>query len=174
MRINDVTDRFARLENRSGCSMRSKYDSDTKSQQLLFRGTVIAEIYDYKNPQNFRLRILPRGRYMGKTEFINRIGAVFVSVQTKDAKENKWEHMRYSAHYRYDVKVYDRKLSAEYTLRTDHPMEFAFVDGQLTLDYAHLESRAFPEKPVVAVPIPNENSNLSTVTMQLNAIMAGV
>lgn len=174
MRITAVTDKFARLESRSGCGMRSVYDGESQAQQLKFRGTLIAEIYNYQDPKNFRLRLYPRGRYMGKTEYVNRMQAVLVSIQTKDITDSRWEHIRYTSFCRYDVKIYDRKLDAEYKLRQDHPMEFAFVDGSLTLDYRHLESRAFPDKPVIVIPTPDSNSNLTSVSNKLTAILAGV
>jgi hypothetical protein len=95
-----------------------------------------------------------------------------VSIQKQG--ENGWTNVRYSSHIRYSAKVYDRELCAEYDLK--HPMEFALVDGKLTLDYKVLERNAFPNAtPTEVVEIElDANSNLTSVSNKLTAILAGV
>lgn len=173
MRIKDVTDRFAKLENRSGCYMRSRWNSETQSQTLTHKGSgnLIAEIYEFKNPENYRLRLHPYIRYDGRTSHNNRLHEVLRSIQYPDNNGN-WEQFRYSTYIRYSLKVWDRKLSSEYELQ--RPMEFIYQDGRLTLDYQHFESLAFPEAPTTTPVALDENSNLQTLDNKLNAILAGV
>lgn len=174
MRIVDVTNRFVKRENRSGCYMKSEYDRETATQRLVYRndGNLIAEIYDYKDPKNFRLRIHPKPRYCGRTEHINRVSAVLRSVQMQDHTD--WDFYRYSAFISYSLKIHDRKLSAEYRIE-NHPLEFSFVDGRLFLDYQVLESHAFPEETPVTTPVSLEsNSSLQSVSTRLTTILQGV
>lgn len=175
MRISNITDRFVALQARSGCSMRSSWDSETKTQTLRYgrEGSLIAEIFDYTDQKNYRLRIHPNKERWGRTAHSNRLYAVLVSVQRPD-KDTDWSNVRYSTHIRYALKVWDRKLSAEYELYKA-PMEFTLKDGRLVMDYAHLESNAFPdeEKPTPVVEL-NSNSNLQSVNSKLTAILQGV
>lgn len=176
MRIKTITDKFSNLQDCRGAYMVSKWDRETKTQRLTYRldGRAIADIYEYVNDRNFRLRVYPYDGYTGRTAHVNRIHSIFWSAQTPAEGSINWDLFRYSAHIRYALKVYDRKLQIEYELE-NRPMEFIYRDGALTLDYQHLESMAFPDKskPTVA-PTLDENSNLQTVNEQLNAIMAGV
>jgi hypothetical protein len=174
MRIVDITHRFARLEKRSGAYMRSWWNSDTSSMVLSYSWgdkAPIAEIYDYKDRENFRLRIFTRPNKAGRTEHINRVSYVLQSVQRSVVDD--WNRVRYSAYIQYELKIYDRELRAAYNI--ERTMEFVFRDGRLVLDYAHLESQAFPNE---ATPppqtTPNANSNLQSVDSKLNAILAGV
>lgn len=173
MRIKDITDKFVNLRTCSGAYMRARYNSETKSMVLTHRysGNTIAEIFDYTNSSNYRLRLHPYvSRSDGRTSHNNRLHEVLRSIQYPENNGN-WEMFRYSTYIRYSVKVWDRKLSAEYQL--DKPMEFIFRDGRLTLDYRQLESHAFPEEPTPIVGL-DTNSNIQTVDNKLNAILAGV
>ena len=175
MRIIDITNKFVNVRDCRGADMVSRFNSETTSQMLTYKGSgdPIAEIYEYKSCKNFRLRLFPNAHYSGRISHNHRLHAVLQSIQMPDTGERKWDLFRYSTFIRYSVKVYDRKLNIEYELK--RPMEFIFRDGRLTIDYAHLESLAFPEDTAVGtVPVPSENSNLNTITMQLNAILAGV
>lgn len=175
MRIKTITDKFANLENRRGAYMVSEWDRETKTQRLTYRldGRPIAEIYEYVNDKNYRLRVHPYSGYTGRMAHNNRVHALLWSVQMPDMKaDNRWDLFRYSTYIRYSLKLYDRKLQAEYELGKG-AMEFIYCDGRLTLDYHHLESLASPDKPT-PTPTLDENSNLTTVNEQLNAIMAGV
>ena len=176
MRINEVTDRFVNRQKRSGCYMQSIPQDDGS---VILRNTygdreLIAEIYDYRDINNYRLRIFPtKGRY-DRTSMNNRISAVLVSVQKSNGRS--WDNVRYSSHIRYGIKIYDRKLEAEYGLREHFPLEFAFNEGRLTLDYKELESKAFPTD-VKAQPIEptiDPNSNIGTLNNRLTSILQGV
>ena len=174
MRINDITKKFVNVRDCKGAGMISRFNSETKSQLLThkYSGNPIAEIYEYKDCKNFRLRLFPHARYDGKTSHNNRLCSVLRNVQLPDVSK-QWELYRYSTYVRYSVRVYDRNLTIEYDMK--RPMEFIFRNGKLTIDYAHLESFAYPESSSAGVvPAISENSNLNTITTQLNAIMAGV
>lgn len=177
MRISDITDKFARRTTCSGALMRSRYDRETKTQQLTYRvsGNPIADIFDYKSPNDFRLRIHPYARYDGRNSHNNRLYAVLQSVQKTIGDDGRidWDFFRYSTYIRYAIKLWDRKLSVEYELR-NNPMEFHFLNGRLNLDYNHLESFALPNQPTTVPVAVSENSNLTSVTNELNAILAGV
>ena len=174
MRILELTDRFVRREERSGCYMRSRYDRETKTMTLKYHNeNLIAEIYDYKDSKNFRLRIHPKVRgYNGRMEHINRINAVLRSVQMQ-VEPKDWENFRYSAFINYSLKIHDRKAGAEYKIE-NHPMEFQLSDGRLVLDYTVLERSAFPEAETPKPVTLESNSNLENVSNKLTAILAGV
>lgn len=174
MRILEVTDKFVSRQTRSGCYMHSKWDSETDTQKLVYRnGNPIADIYDFKDSKNFRLRLYPKQRYCGRTEHINRLHSVLRSVQMQDTPTN-WDMFRYSAHINYQLKVHDRKLSAEYPIEDQRTLEFQFTDGRLVLDYVHLENQAFPNATPTPVVALDTNSNLRTVSSRLTTILQGV
>lgn len=175
MRIAQVTDHFVMRNNRSGCYMRSVWDRENQTMQLIYRGSrnPIAEIFDYKDTNNYRLRLHPnKERYSGRNGHNNRLYAVLTSVQKSEGRS--WDYCRYSTHIRYSLKVWDRKLNSEYDLG-DTPMEFIFRDGRLTLDYAHYEKRAFPDAPAPTPVVElNDNANLRSVSTRLTNILQGV
>lgn len=175
MRISVITNKFVDRKNCSGAYMLSRWNMETKTQSLTYRldGRPIADIYDFKDSKNYRLRIWAYPDWSGRTAHNNRLYNVLQSVQMPNGRDD-WEKFRYSTYIRYALKVWDRKLSAEYELRKDAPMEFIFKDGSLVLDYKHFESFA---TPTASTPEPialDENSNLQTVSNKLNAILAGV
>lgn len=173
MRISQITDHFVQRNTRSGCYTRSIWDSENQTQQLIHRHSrnPIAEIYDYKDANNYRLRLHPNKERYGRNGHNNRLYAVLTSVQKSNGRS--WDYVRYSTHIRYSLKVWDRKLNTEYDLG-DSPMEFIFRDGRLTLDYAHFEKRAFPQETTTPVVELNDNANLRSVSTRLTNILQGV
>lgn len=173
MRIMDITNRFVSLDNRSGCDMRARWEDNVMTLRYRHDGKPIADIYDYKDRNNFRLRVYPRAGYTGRSGHMNRVHAVLRSVQMPDSQGN-WDDFRYSAFIHYSLRIHDRKLNAEYELREDKPIEFAYIDGKLTMDYQALERTAFPNAIPQPVVEPNANSNLRSVTSRLTTILQGV
>ena len=170
MRIKYITDKFASLENRSGAYMCSYWDRENQTQVLKWRtsGNPIAEIYDYKSPTNYRLRLHPKEKYCGRTEHINRLDAVLRSVQGNGS----WDTIRYQAFIHYNLQISDRKLHNTYQIEI-YPLEFQLTDGKLTLDYKALEQNVFPNETPTEVKL-DTNSNLQTASNKLTAILAGV
>jgi hypothetical protein len=173
MRINHITDHFVRLNTRSGCYMHSIWHNETKTMALSHRGSgnLIAEIYDYTDANNFRLRLHPNREKYARSSHTNRLCAVLTSVQKSNGRD--WDSVRYSSFIRYAIKVWDRKLTIEYELK-DLPLEFAMVDGKLTIDYRVLESGAFPNATPAPVVEPNTNDSLRSVSSRLTTILQGV
>lgn len=174
MRISDITDRFIRQEKRSGAYMQSLHTDDGMMLRYTYNSQPIAEIYDYKDPQNYRLRLHPRQR-AGKTEHNNRLNAVLVSVQKLASSDGSWANVRYSTHVRYSLKVYDQNLESEYTIK-DYPMEFVLKDGRLTIDYVALEARVtVSDTSTEHYPkvVAGSSTSLQNVNSELNAILAG-
>lgn len=174
MRIKTITDKFIDRRNCSGAYMKSTYDRETQTQILAYRRNsdkLIAEIYDYKNPQNYRLRIHPHPSYSGRTAHNNRVYQILFGIQMPEGRNGNWQEFRYSTYIRYAIKVWDRKVSVEYELKK--PMEFQLTDGRLTIDYKVLEQSAYPDETPAPVVL-DENSNLQSVNNKLTAILAGV
>lgn len=174
MRINHVTDKFVKLEKRSGCNMRSVWDSENRTQTLMYSHSrdPIAEIYDYRDSKNFRLRLHPLQQRYGKISHNNRLNALLRSVQMPSGSSG-WENFRYSTFVHYSVRVYDRRLNAEYVLN-ERPMEFQLRDGVLTIDYQALETSVFPDATPVTPHVEIDNSNLRSVSTRLTTILQGV
>lgn len=163
MRIATITDKFVSLENVSGCYMKARWEGRTMRLTYRTSDNLIAEIYDYKNKHNYRLRLHPLTEQYGVTSYNNRLYQVLRSVQSDDTT-------RYSTFVHYGLHLYDRKLCVRYSL-SKHPIELQFTDGNLVIDYQQLESNA-----VETAPKPVEldtNSNLQTVNDRLTTIIQG-
>jgi len=173
MRIKTITDKFTDLRICSGAYMQSRFDRETQTQHLTYRlnGNPIADIYDYKDSNNYRLRIWGVDRYGGRTSHNNRVDQVLRSVQMKGKSD--WAFFRYSSYIRYALRVVDRNLRIEYELMKDKPMEFTYIDGRLTLDYSHYERFANTDKSATPVALET-NSNLSSVESKLTNILGGL
>lgn len=164
MRIATVTDKFVSLDNVSGCYMKARWEGQTMRLTYRTSGNLIAEIYDYTNKHNYRLRLHPLTERYGVTSHNNRLWQVLRSIQNDDT--------RYSTFVHYGLHLYDRKLCVRYSLGK-HPIELQFTDGKLVIDYKQLESNAI-ETPIAPTPVElDTNSNLQTVNDRLTTIIQG-
>lgn len=175
MRITDITNKFVDQIPCRGVYMKAEWVDDVMTLSHNYGdNSPIAEIYDYKDPKNFRLRLHPHtGRSYNSQSHKNRVDSVLWSIQAED-KSKRWGSRRYHAYIRSAVKLWDSNLEVEYHLQK--PMEFVLTDGRLTLDYRQLESNAYPDGTPTPTPDvePNTNSNLQSVNSKLTAILAGV
>lgn len=166
MRIATVTDKFVSLDNVSGCYMKARWEGQTMRLTYRTSGNPIAEIYDYTNKHNYRLRLHPLTEEYGVTSHNNRLRQVLRSIQG-DAPP------RYSTFVHYGLQLYDRKLCVRYMFGK-HPIELQLTDGNLVIDYQQLESNAV-ETPIAPKPVElDTNSNLQTVNDRLTTIIQGV
>jgi hypothetical protein len=173
MRIKTITDKFVNRKQSAGCYMQVRNQEGVTTIRYRLSGNPIAEIYDYKDSNNYRLRVYPCKERYGRNGHNNRVGQILRSVQM--IHDRDWANIRYDTFIHYSLRVHDRKLNAEYVLEK-YPLELVYRDGKLMLDYQSLESHAYEDEsptPVVIIE-PNANSNLASVSNKLTAILAGV
>lgn len=169
MRLMEITNKFVDLRNCRGLGMKAWWDVDT--MVLKYNGDLIAEIFDYKDSKNFRLRLHPfMGRSYNRQAYKNRIDSVLRSIQAED-KQKRYPERRYYSFVRGFIKVWDSKVKAEYELL--HPLEFVYINSRLVIDYEKLEKIAYSDEsaPVVELEV---NSNLQDLNSKLTAILQGV